>query len=212
MQPAQAARQVKQLEPFTIETANFVIRFLRPEDATDRWSAWFESAYVREALNMDSRPRTKAEMQSYIASFDQRDRLLLGVFDKTNSLLVCIGSAQIDWNAGNYLINTVVGEPDYRNAAVMSELTPPFRDYFFDVLGLKSSTATALGTNTVIRKFLESTGWTLIQVLKNHQRSHADGSMIDLYLYKLTREAWADWRRAHPDLPRATLTHTVPRP
>ena len=112
MQPAQAARQVKQLEPFTIETANFVIRFLRPEDATDRWSAWFESAYVREALNMDSRPRTKAEMQSYIASFDQRDRLLLGVFDKTNSLLVCIGSAQIDWNAGNYLINTVVGEPD----------------------------------------------------------------------------------------------------
>ena len=46
---------------------------------------------------------------------------------------------------------------------------------------------------------LESTGWTLVQVLKNHQRSHTDGSMIDLYLYKLTREAWADWRRAHPD-------------
>lgn len=205
MQAAQA-RQTKPLEPFTIETANFVIRFLKPEDATDRWSAWFESAYVREALNMDDRPRTKADMQAYIAGFDQRNRLLLGVFDKTNNLLVCIGSAQIDWSIGNYLINTVIGEPAYRNTGVMTELTPPFRDYFFDALGLKTSTASALGTNTVIRKFLEDTGWTLAQVLKNHTKSHKDGSMIDLYLYKLTREAWAEWRRAHPELPRAKLS------
>jgi len=208
MPSAQAQRPARQLEPFTIETANFVIRFLRPEDASDRWSAWFDSAYVREALNMDSRPRTKADMQAYIAGFDQQSRILLGVFDKTTNLLVCVGNAQIDWNIGNYLINTVIGEPDYRNTGVMTELTPPFRDYFFDTLGLKSSTASALGTNTVIRKFLEATGWTLVQVLKNHTKSQADGSMIDLYLYKLTRESWADWRRAHPELPRAKLTRT----
>lgn len=208
MQPAHAPGPAKRLEPFTVETANFVIRFLRPEDATDRWSAWFESAYVREALNMESRPRTKADMEGYIAGFDQQSRILLGVFDKTNNLLVCVGNATIDWNIGNYLINTVIGEPDYRNTGVMSELTPPFRDYFFDELGLKTSTASALGTNTVIRKFMEATGWSLVQVLKNHTKSHTDGSMIDLYLYKLTREAWADWRRAHPELPRAKLTHT----
>lgn len=207
MQSAQARRPAKQLEPFTIETANFVIRFLTPDDATDRWSAWFDSAYVREALNMDSRPRTKADMQAYIAGFDQSTRILLGVFDKKTGLLVCIGNAQIDWNIGNYLINTVVGEPAYRNTGVMTELTPPFRDYFFDALGLKTSTASALATNTVIRKFLESTGWKLAQVLKDHTKSNADGTMIDLYLYKLTREDWAAWRRAHPELPRAKLTH-----
>jgi RimJ/RimL family protein N-acetyltransferase len=156
---------------------------------------------------MDAKPRTKADMQAYIAGFDQSTRILFGVFDKTTGLLVGIGNAQIDWAAGNYLINTVIGEPDYRNTGVMSELTPPFRDYFFDVLRLKSSTASALATNTVIRKFLEATGWTLVQVLKNHTKSHADGSMIDLYLYKLTREAWVEWRRAHPELPRAELTH-----
>lgn len=207
MQPAHAPRAAKKLEPFTIETANFVIRFMRPEDATDRWSAWFESAYVREALNMESRPRTKADMEAYIAGFDQQSRILLGCFDKKNNLLVCVGNATIDWNIGNYLINTVIGEPDYRNTGVMTELTPPFRDYFFDELDLKTSTASALATNTVIRKFMEATGWSLVQVLKNHTKSHADGSMVDLYLYKLTREAWADWRRAHPELPRAKLTH-----
>jgi RimJ/RimL family protein N-acetyltransferase len=208
MQAAQASRPAKQLQPFEIETANFVIRFLRPEDATDRWSAWFSSAYVRESLNMDARPRTKADMEAYIKGFDQNTRILMGVFDKVTGLLVCIGNAQVDWAAGNYLINTVIGEAEYRNTGVMSELTPPFRDYFFDVLGLKSSTASVLGTNTVIRKFLEATGWTLVQVLKNHAKSQADGSPIDLYLYKLTREAWAAWRRAHPELPRAKLTHT----
>ena len=207
MQPARAP--AKALEPFTIETANFLIRFLTPDDATDRWSAWFGSAYVRESLNMAEQPRDRAEMIAYIKSFDQRNRLLLGAFDKRTSLLVCIGSAQIDWQIGNYLINTVIGEEAYRNAGVMTELTPPFRDYFFDALGLKTSTASALGTNTVIRTFLEKTGWTQVQVLKNHTKSNKDGSMIDLHLYKLTREAWADWRRAHPELPKAKLTHTA---
>lgn len=199
MQHAHAA--AKPIEPFTIETANFIIRFLTPEDATERWAVWFASDYVRTSLNMDAQPRSKADMARYIAGFDQRSRLVLGAFDKANGLLVCIGSAQIDWSIGNYLINTVVGEPEYRNVGVMNELTPPFRDYFFDELGLKTSTATALSTNTIIREFLEKTGWTLVQTIKNHTRSQKDGSMIDLCLYKLTREAWHEWRRAHPELP-----------
>ena len=195
MQPAYAP--ARELEPISIDTPNFVVRFLRPEDATERWSAWFSSAEVREALNMQDRPRTKADMIAYIGAYDQRSKLLVGAFDKANGLLVCVGSAVVDWQRSEYLINTVIGEAEYRNAGVMTELTPPFRDYFFDVLGLKSSTATALATNTVIRAFLEKTGWTLVQTFKNHTRRHSDGAMIDLCLYRLTREAWRAWKAAN---------------
>ncbi|MEQ1868143.1 MAG: GNAT family protein [Micropepsaceae bacterium] len=195
MQPAIAP--AADLAAVHIETPNFYIRTMLASDATDRWSAWFGSAYVREALNMDDRPRTKNDMLGYIAGHDQRSKLMVGAFDKTNGLLVCIGSAQIDWQRGNYLFSTVIGEAAYRNAGVMTELTPPFRDYFFDTLGLKTSTATALATNTVIRRFLENTGWTLAQTLKNHTRRHSDGAMIDLYLYLLTREAWQAWKAEH---------------
>lgn len=195
MQPAIAP--TAQLAPVYVETPNFYIRTMRADDATDRWSAWFGSAYVREALNMDDRPRTKDDMLAYIAGHDQRSKLMVGVFDKTNGLLVCIGSAQVDWQRGNYLFSTVIVEAAYRNAGVMTELTPPFRDYFFDVLGLKTSTATALATNTVICSFLEKTGWTLTQTLKNHTRRHSDGAMIDLRLYLLTREAWRAWKSKH---------------
>ena len=194
MQPAHAS--VAELDAIAIETPNFLIRFMRPEDATDRWSEWFNAAEVREALNMQDRPRTKADMIAYIGAYDRRSKILLGVFDKSSGLLVCVGSAQIDWQRSNYLISTVIGEAAYRNAGVMTELTPPFRDYFFDVLGLKTSTASALATNTVICAFLEKTGWTLVQTLQKHTRRHSDGAMLDLRLYRLTREEWQAWKAA----------------
>jgi RimJ/RimL family protein N-acetyltransferase len=195
--PGLAHNTVTQLEPFTIETPNFVLRLLRPEDATDRWAEWFTSAEVRAALNMPEKSRDRADMVAYINGYDQRNRVLVGAFDKANGLLVCIGSAQIDWQKSNYLISTVVGEAAYRNAGVMTELTPPFRDYFFDNLGLRTSTATALSTNTVIRTFLENTGWTQVNTLRNHIRRHSDGAMVDLCLYLLTREAWSAWKAAN---------------
>ena len=192
--PSLAPNATPRLEEFLIETPNFILRFLHPEDATDRWSEWFKSAEVRAALNLPEKSRDKADMVAYINGYDQRNSLLVGAFDKASGLLVCIGSAQVDWQKSNYLISTVVGEAAYRNAGVMTELTPPFRDYFFDNLGLRTSTATALSTNTVIRAFLENTGWTQVNILKNHIRRHSDGAMIDLCLYLLTREAWSAWK------------------
>lgn len=185
------------VQQFRVETPNFYIRLMTPEDATDRWAVWFESPDVREAINLPHAKRTKADMAAYIRSFDQRHRIICGVFDKTNDLLVCIATCYVDWTRSDYLINTMIGEPAYRNKGVMTELTPPFRDYFFDALNLKASSATALATNTIVRQFLLNTGWEEVLVEKGAVTRHSDGAHIDLHHYKLTRDAWRAWKAAN---------------
>lgn len=191
------------------ETPNLYVRTLTTDDASDRWAAWFDQAEIQEALNIAPRKRTKADIVTYIKTFDQDKDLLLGIFDRTNDLLVGLVTAHIDWTIGRYLANTVVGEAEYRHRGAMLEISPGFRSYFFDELGLNVMTATALATNKPIIGYLEKTGWTCNQVLKNQARSTKDGTPIDLHLYSITREAWNAWKAANPELLAAMLKGTL---
>jgi RimJ/RimL family protein N-acetyltransferase len=188
------------LEPIDVKTRNFYMRPLTIDDASDRWASWFDQPEVREALNMKPGRKTKADIEKYISTFDQRNNVLVGMFDRTNDLLVGIIDVEINWQIGRYLANMVVGEPDYRHRGVTLEISPGFRTYFFETLGLKIMTATALSTNKAIANYLKKTGWTLNQVLKNHTRSHFDGSPVDLHLWSITREAWAEWKQSNAEM------------
>ena len=194
-----------------IDTPNLYMRTLTEGDASDRWAAWFEQPDVRQGLNLGAERKTRADIVAYINKFDQRSNILLGIFDRTNDLLIALITAQIDWKLGRYLANTVVGEADYRHRGVMLEVSPPFRAYFFETLGLKVMTATVLSTNKAIIGYLEKTGWTLNHTLKNHVKSHADGTMVDLCLYSITREAWNAWMAANPETLKTMLTAAAPR-
>lgn len=197
MSRPQAAPQT--LKPIYLETRNLYIRNITVDDATDAWAAWFDQPDVREGLNLDAGGKTKADLVAYIRTFDQVSKILLGIFDKKNDLLVAILSVHVDWRIGRFLANTVVGEAAYRHRGVMLEISEPYRDYFFDTLGLNVMTATALATNKPIIAYLTKTGWTLNQTLKNHARSATDGTAIDLHLYSITRSAWQAWKEANPE-------------
>jgi RimJ/RimL family protein N-acetyltransferase len=198
-------------KPIHIDTPHLYMRTLTAADASERWAGWFDQPDVRLGLNLKAGRKTKADIVAYIATFDQRSNILLGIFDKANDLLVGLIDVEINWAIGRYLANTVVGEAEYRHRGVMLELSPPFREYFFEKVGLKVMTATVLATNKPIIGYLQKTGWTLNQTLKNHVRSHADGSPIDLCLYSITREAWNAWMAANPEALAAIRIAAKPR-
>jgi len=191
---------VTPLEPINVQTRNFYMRPVTLADASDRWASWFDQQEVREALNMKPGSKTKAEIEKYIRSFDQRNNILVGMFDRSNDLLVGFIDVEINWQIGRYLANMVVGEPDYRHRGVTLEISPGFRTYFFENVGLRVMTASCLSTNKPIQNYLTKTGWTLNQVLRNHTRSNVGGAPVDLQLWSITREAWAEWKRANPEL------------
>ena len=195
-----AAALAPSTEPVVIRTPNLMIRTMTVEDVSDRFVSWFSQDEIRTSLNLPAQGRTKADMVGYVQSYDQQSRLLLGIFDATSGLLVGFLTVQIEPRIGRYLVSTIVGEPEYRTKGLMLEITLPFREYFFETRGLKVMTATALANNKAIIGYFEKTGWTLNQTLKAHSKSHTEGTMIDLHLYSITREAWQAWKAANPEM------------
>ena len=179
-----------------LDCGNYFVRRLTVEDASDRWASWTVDPEAANMLNAPERSMSKADLVQYIKRFDQESHLLSGIFEKRSGKHIGILRTDIDYASGQCLINMLIGEPEYRNHGVASELTVPCRDYVFETLGLKTVKATALARNKIVIHYMLATGWKLNKTLRQHVKSHADGTMLDLCFFSLSREDWRAWKQA----------------
>jgi RimJ/RimL family protein N-acetyltransferase len=180
-----------------IDCGDYLLRTITTEDATDRWANWMKDPEASYMLNTPPRAMTKDELVAYIKSFDQRRQILIGMFEKASGLLLGFLRNDVNFETGQFLVSMIVGEVEYRNSGVTNACTVPFRDYFFETLGMKVMLATALARNRPIIHYLYSTGWTLDKTIERHLKSHSDDQMLDLCFFSQTREAWREWKKAH---------------
>lgn len=190
-----APRSIGSPKVVRIQSENYSIRTISADDASDRWASWMSDPEAMHMLNMPARTWKRTDVVNYIRTFDQRSHLLLGIFDKQNGLHIGIFTVDINYALGEYLVNLLIGEPEYRNKGVTSSLMFRFREYFFETLGLSVSKASVLARNTAIIHYLLKTGWRLEQTVKGGAKSHTTGEMLDICLLSLSREAWRDWKK-----------------
>ena len=65
-----------------IDCGDYILRTIVPADATERWAHWMEDVEASEMLNAPRKAMTKDELVAYIRGFDQRTRILIGIFEK----------------------------------------------------------------------------------------------------------------------------------
>src|SRR5260370_22418572 len=189
----------------SVDCGKYLLRTINIGDASDRWASWMADPEAVYMLKAPPRSLKKTDLIDYINRFDQKSRLLLGVFEQKTGTHIGILTIDIDHRDGRFLVNMLIGEPEYRNKGVANDITVPFRDYFFETLGLKKIMATALARNHVIIHYLVKTGWKLEKTLKRHVKSHSDGTMLDLCFFSQSRDDWRTWNRANlPEQPQST--------
>jgi RimJ/RimL family protein N-acetyltransferase len=181
----------------SIDCGKYILRTVSVEDATERWAHWMEDVEASEMLNAARKAMTKEDLIAYIKGFDQRTRILIGIFDKKSGLLLGFLRNDVNFETGQFLVSMIIGEPEYRNSGVTNAVTVPFRDYFFEELGMNVMLATALAHNKPIIHYLYATGWTLDRTVERHIKSHSDDRMFDLCFFSQTKEAWRAWKRAN---------------
>lgn len=179
-----------------IDGEKYILRTITIEDASDRWAGWMADPEASYMLNAPPTRLTKDDIVAYVKSFDQRSRLLVGIFEKATGKHLGFLRIDIDHGSGQFLVSMLIGEAEYRNSGVTNAVTVPFRDYFFETLDLKVMLATALARNRPIIHYLYSTGWTLDRTVERHIKSHSGAEMLDLCFFSQTREAWREWKRA----------------
>jgi RimJ/RimL family protein N-acetyltransferase len=173
-----------------IDSRDYLIRTLAPEDASACWAAWMADPEVAYMLNVKPRSMTRREIADYITTFDQRSDLLWGVFDKQTGRHIGFFTVNADFAHSQGLVNLLIGEKEFRNHGVLSAIRRQFAGYFFETLGLKTMMATALARNEIIINTLLKGGWKIDRRLANHVAAHADGARLDLCLMSLSRETW----------------------
>jgi RimJ/RimL family protein N-acetyltransferase len=179
-----------------LDCGQYVLRTITVDDATDRWARWMADPEASYMLNAPPTAMTKSDIVAYIKSFDQRTHILIGIFEKATGLLLGFLRNDVDFATGRFLVSMIIGEPEYRHSGVTNAVTVPFRDYFFETLGLQVMMATALAHNRPIIHYLYSTGWTLDRTMERNVKSNSDDRMFDLCFFSQTREAWRAWKKA----------------
>jgi RimJ/RimL family protein N-acetyltransferase len=188
-----------------LDCGDYLMRTVTVDDASDRWGRWLADPVAASMLNLAPKSLTKAEIRDYVTAFDQRTHILLGIFAGSSGQLVGITRVDIDPKLGRFLVSMLIGEPDYRHKGVSKAVTRAFRDYFFETLGLKTLLATVLAHNQPMINYFLKSGCHLDKTIERQIKSRADGSMLGMCYFSLTRDAWRKWKSANtawPDIDR----------
>jgi RimJ/RimL family protein N-acetyltransferase len=177
-----------------LDCGDYVMRTVTVDDASDRWGRWLTDPVATRMLNARPKVHTKAELVSYVASFDQRTRILLGTFKKDSGLHLGITKVDIDEKLGHARVSGLIGEPDYRRKGVTKTFTRQFREYFFETLGLKMLLSRPLSHNQPSINYLTTSGYHFDKRAPRAVKSFFDDTMLDLLYFSLSREAWRAWK------------------
>jgi ribosomal-protein-alanine N-acetyltransferase len=102
----------------------FLLRTLRPEDATERYLSWLKEENVLKHIITAKETNYITDLRGYIERRSERDDVLfLGIFEKESG--VHIGNIKyepIDLNKRYAIVGVLIGETDYRNKGVTPEV------------------------------------------------------------------------------------------
>jgi RimJ/RimL family protein N-acetyltransferase len=176
-----------------LHCGRFLIRTIKPEDASERWAAWIADPEAALTLNPRGQKLNRNEIVEYIGNFDQRTHLLLGIFDKASRLHVGILRLDIDHKVHHALINLFIGEPGYRNLGVTSEILIPALDYAFSTR-IETIIASVLLRHKRLIKYMLKTGWQMDPRPHALIKSNINGMMLEARYFVLSRETWRIWK------------------
>ena len=133
--------------PIVIETENYRMRSLRATDAGPSLREWLKDSDMIEGLNIAAIDWTADRLQNFILSFDNKRKYMVGIFDKSNDLL--IGFYTIDVNA---LHNTAqmtagIGNKEYWGRNIFAETAKPLIGHLFAQRNVDKVTARVISSN-----------------------------------------------------------------
>jgi RimJ/RimL family protein N-acetyltransferase len=167
---------------------NFALRTLTPADASRRWAEWLNDPIAARMLNTRPRSLSDQELRDYIASFDQIERLLFGIFDRASGQHIGIATATVVAEGRRIQPSVLIGEPTFRHLGAVSELASAVREHFLIDLGFEAAVATVLSHNAPIIGFLEQRGWVQTERLPRAKKNATTGDVYDVLVYEFTRE------------------------
>lgn len=198
-QPQSGVRPARDQSPISfprIDTNRFYLRLLTPDDASERWIAWLGDIEVMEPLNTRLRRPTIEQLRKHIAGYDQRDRLLIGIFDKANDLHIGIYQLDLDRRHGLATFSVLIGDKAYWGQRTVLETRAALLDRLFRRMEIEKALGLPMARNFPAVFNYRAQGWVLEGIFKDHRISAQRKGRLDQLQFGLTKAAWVARRKA----------------
>ncbi len=176
--------------PVLLETRRFALRSLKPTDASERWMNWLKDPEIMGPLNAPVRRWTANELMAHIASADNDQRYLVGIFDLASRIQIGFYMIDIDAFHRRANFNVVIGEKAWWGKGVVNETRAALLDEFFDHRGTEKASGMPLSRNFPAVFNYKAQGWRHEGTLRGHCLSVSDGGRLDQYQFGLTKDDW----------------------
>jgi [ribosomal protein S5]-alanine N-acetyltransferase len=184
--------------PVSLKTKRFELRSLMPADPLDRWLDWVQDPEVMGPLNNPVRAWPAHQLKAHVASADNHQKYLVGIFDLANQ--VQIGCFMIDVAPFHRraIFNVVIGDKSWWGKGVTNETRGALLDEFFDNRGIEKAVGTPLARNFPAVFNYKAQGWHHEGTLRGHWTSTSGGPRLDQYQFGLTKDEWQNMKRRQP--------------
>lgn len=172
----------------TLTTDHYLVRPLTRADISDDWRDLLKDPEIARRLNTKPRRLKKRDLTTYLDGFDNKDRILLGIFHKQSKAHMGLFTLYASANRKNALVNLLIAHDSVSSFGGMVGLRKLLRllwGFAFFEHGFEGLVASVVGTNTRVVHFLQRSGW---QEIKRSEKASADGSgIVELIQFQLTR-------------------------
>lgn len=183
-----------------IETSHFLLRPMTHADISPAWRGWLSNPDDAYLLNAPARGLTTSDLRDYIARFDNRGRILLGIFHKPTGNHIGILTAIASDSGNEVMLNVYVGEAQFRSASNFMEIKKiriAVASYLFFERGFKQIFASVAAHNKIMVAYLRSAGYEIAKRSMTPSRTQPDAPPVEILLFRLTPERFlarnGDW-------------------
>jgi RimJ/RimL family protein N-acetyltransferase len=173
-----------------LETKRFTLRSLKPADASERWMNWLKDPDVMGPLNAPIRKWTAQELMAHVATADNYERYLIGIFDQLTKIQIGFYMVDVDVFHKRANFNVVIGEKAWWGKGVVNETRSALLDEFFNNRGIAKATGMPLARNFPAVLNYKAQGWRHEGTFRGQCLSVADESRLDQYQFALAKADW----------------------
>jgi RimJ/RimL family protein N-acetyltransferase len=172
-----------QQKPVMLETNGFMLRSLVPDDMNPRVLSWLSDSEMMQGLNLASLNFDLDQLRAFVGRFDNLRNYMIGIFDKSNGLLIGFYTIDVDLRHRVGQITTGIGEPAYLGKGTLWATIDALLDHFFAERNVDKISARILAKNyRMIFNFKDNPRFVLEGCLRQECVA-PDGKRVDILLF-----------------------------
>lgn len=180
---------------FETETKRFKLRSLTPADITPDYIRWWNDDEIQEGLGARARGWTRENALKNLATFDNKNKFHLGIYQKTDNRLVGFFTLLMDYHHKVSSANFVLGAKTLWGTGVLIEIKVHLMDFMFNTLGAEKLETKIYGRNLPSIFNSKAMGFVSEGILIKHQNQQGGGRR-DVYLFGMLKDEWLALKKA----------------